>query len=66
MQRSVIPRYNRTVLTKAMERKSAPVLVCLSEQSAVTLRQVSEKTHVPGEILAVEAIRKGMELLARC
>jgi len=45
------------------KRKSSPVLVPLSKEAAETLQRVSEATRLPQEILAAEAIRRGIEAL---
>ena len=63
VQRSVSTRERTSGVRSGSKRKSSPVLVPLSKEAAETLQRVSEATRLPQEILAAEAIRRGIEAL---
>jgi len=65
VQRSVSNRVRGAGSAKGTERKNVPVPVTLSEEAAGTLQKMAEATRMKEEILATEAIRRGMELLER-
>jgi hypothetical protein len=64
VQRSVLNHARGAVSAKGRKRKPSTVHVPLSKETAETLQKVSEETRLPREILAAEAIRRGMAVLA--
>jgi hypothetical protein len=56
-------RARRAGAAKAAKGKASPIHVPLSESVAVTLQRVSEATLLPQEIVAAEAIRRGIRAL---
>ena len=65
VQRSVSNQARGAGSAKARNGKPSPVHVPLSEETAETLQKVSEATRLPREVIATEAIRRGMELLVQ-
>lgn len=63
VQRSVSNHARGADSAKGAKGKPYPVQVPLSEKTAETLQKVSEATRLPQEILAAEAIRRGIGAL---
>ena len=64
VQQSLPNRARGAKSPKPRKGKHTPVHVPLSKEAAGTLQKVSEETRLPREILAAEAIRRGMAVLA--
>jgi len=63
VQRSVSTRERTSGTRRGSKGNPSPVHVPLSKEAAETLQKVSEATRLPQEILAAEAIRRGIEAL---
>jgi len=65
VQRSVSNQARGSGSAKARKGNPSPVHVPLSAATAETLQKMTEATRLPREILAAEAIRRGMAVLVR-
>ena len=63
VQRSLPNRAPGAKSPKGRKGKHIPVQVPLSKEAAETLQKVSKATRLPREILAAEAIRRGIGAL---